>query len=162
MTVKRIKQEHPRAKIVLSEVTPFYRRDQEVRTCNELLHKELAEDNIFLVTLDNLRDESWSKFREDRKHIKENCVPIFASNLIAALRRAHNMVPRSDRQYHRKNGSAQQNYSYNPRPLMSNTIPKGPAIGQRLMNIAEGRNNIDPKQNLISKLADVIKCLQVW
>ena len=159
MTIKRIKQEHPQTKIVLSEVTPFYRRDQEVRVCNELLHKELVKYNVFLVSLNNLRDDSWSKFREDRKHIKENYVPIFASNLIAALKPAHNIAPRFDRRSQlRRDGPFQQN----PRPLMDNIIQNGPSIGQRLMNIADGRSNSDPKHTLISKLTDVIKCLQVW
>ena len=197
-TVNRIKQEHPSTKIVISEVTPFFARDQEVRTCNEELHKQLTAENIHVAKLDNLRDETWSKFRDDRKHIKQNCVPLFAGILIAALRRAHNMAPRNQRSQTRRDDVGNQRRHPNearfqnnhhdrppypshppqppqpphpPRPLMSNFIQNEPymtnttnhsiPIGHRLQSIAVGKP-IDPKQNLISKLTEVLKHLQVW
>lgn len=167
-TVNRIKMEHPTTKIVVCEVTPFYARDHEVRACNEELHKQLTSD-VYVVKLDNLRDESWSKFRDDGKHIKENCIALFAGNLIAALKRAHGIPPRNQRLQPGRRNEPSHSHNHNttqpppqqpppPQQLMNNRI-QYPAIDQRLQNIANGG---DPKQNLISKLTDVIKCLQVW
>ena len=68
--VQRIKVEHPSTKIVLSEITPFFARDYEVRECNAILHKALSIQDVYLVNLDRLRDAQWTKFRLDRKHIK--------------------------------------------------------------------------------------------
>ena len=177
-TVNRIKLEHPLTKIVVSEVTPRNDvRDSEVRACNSELHERLNDlENVFLVKLDNLRDETWSKYR-DVKHIKERCIPLFAATLKAGLRKAQNTF-RPNRQNYNRQG---ETLTYNNPPRHSNydsleaqhrpfgnssrqgNINSNVPINQRLLDISA--NNVthsSPKQTLIPKLADVIKCLEVW
>ena len=167
--VRRVQQEHPSTKVVLSEVTPFHDRDYEVRMCNATLHRELS-NIVHLVSLDSLRDDNWSMFRDDRKHIKEGCVGLFASLLIGALRAAHNMPPRNRNTTIQKN---QPHKSSTPQPLMSiplqqhrfseNHSRQNIPIGRRLQSIADGGNlGLGPKEAIMSKLTDLMKCLQGW
>ena len=164
-----MQQEHPSTKVVLSEVTPFHDQDYEVRMCNATLHRELS-NIVHLVSLDSLRDDNWSMFRDDRKHIKEGCVGLFASLLIGALRAAHNMPPRNRNTTTQKN---QPHKSSTPQPLMSiplqqhrfseNHSRQNIPIGRRLQSIADGGNlGLGPKEAIMSKLTDLMKCLQGW
>ena len=165
--VRRVQQEHPSTKIVLSEVTPYYNRDHEVRTCNSILHRELSK-SVYLVCLDSLRDNDWSNFRDDKKHIKEGCIRFFASLLIDSLRLAHGLPARI-----RNNNTFQRRQSQKPppQPLMSVPIQHSRyfenrsniPIGRRLQSIADGENlNHGPKHEMISKLSELMKCLQGW
>ena len=58
-----------------------------------------------------------------------------------------------------------------PAPLMQNIVPKPREqsrtetknnIGERLRGIANSSSEIDPKQNLISKLSDMLDCVKAW
>ena len=165
--VGRIKQEHPSTKIVISEITPFFARDEEVRICNGILHRELSGKGVLVVKLDRLRDETWSLFRLDRKHIKESKVPIFTKLLIDALRIVHDTPNR------RQNNTPPNREHQAAKPLMGKILPnplqsihptKQPApIGQRLQSIADGGvPEVDPKRTLISKLLEVVECVKGW
>ena len=167
--IGRIRQEHPETKIVLSEVTPYDARDREVRLCNGILHEELADANVRIVKLEPLRDAKWSKFRNDRKHVKVEHVKLFASLLIDSLKEAHGLPTR-----HQKHQTSSKHHQHKlPEPLMGKLIPMPPnqfkpnsqttPIGQRLQNIAYGSaNTVDRKQNLISKLVEFVQCLEGW
>ena len=167
--IGRIRQEHPETKIVLSEVTPYDARDREVRLCNGILHEELADANVRIVKLEPLRDAKWSKFRNDRKHVKVEHVKLFASLLIDSLKEAHGLPTR-----HQKHLTSSKHHQHkSPEPLMGKLIPMPPnqfkpnsqttSIGQRLQNIAYGSDNtVDRKQNLISKLVEFVQCLEGW
>ena len=161
---------HIPPEIVLSEITPYFARDRDVRQCNDVLHKELDDDNkVHIVKLDPLRNEKWSKFKSDRKHIKEEHVKLFASLLIDSLKEAHGLPTR-----HQKYLSANKHqHQKAPQPLMNNLISMPPyhnkstsyvtPIGQRLMNIADGSSvRVVQKQNMISKLTEFLKCLEGW
>ena len=165
--VRRVQQEHPSTKIVLSEVTPYHNRDHDVRTCNSILHRELS-NSVHLVSLDSLQDDDWSNFRDDRKHIKESSIRLFASLLIDALRLAHGLPARN-----RSNNAFQRRQPQKPppQPLMSVPIHHQPyfenrsriPIGRRLQSIADGENlSLGPKHEIMSKLTDLMKCLQRW
>ena len=166
--VGRIKQEHPSTKIVISEITPFYARDGEVRACNGILHRELFGKGVQLVKLERLRDETWSLFQLDRKHIKESKVPIFAKLLIDALRIVHDTPNR------RRQNNTPPNRAYpTATPLMGEILQnplqrirptkQSAPIGQRLQSIADGGvPKVDPKGNLISKLLEVVECVKGW
>ena len=168
-TVNRIKVEHPATKIVVSEVTPHYERDNEVQISNGELRKILNEkENVIIVTHDNLRDAHWTRFR-DKKHVKDTCGNIYAGNLKSGLRRAHNMP-----HYNRYNASNDENSSFVGRPNQDRLHQKVPIrsnnlalneqnnipIDRRLRRIADNNSSADPKQNLISKLNDVIKAIK--
>ena len=167
--IGRIRQEHPETKIVLSEVTPYEARDREVRLCNGILHEELADENVHIVKLEPLRDAKWTKFRKDRKHVKEEHVKLFASLLIDSLKEAHGLPTR-----HQKHLAASKHHHHkSPQALMDKLIPMPPhqskstiqttPIGHRLQNIAYGSvNTVDRKQNLLSKLVEFVQCLEDW
>ena len=83
--------------------------------CNARLRERFrGEPRIHLVNWDYLRDEEWSSFKSDRKHIKISATPFFAGGYIAALRRAHNLPPKNQRH----NTGHKKVY-----PLMDNLIP---------------------------------------
>ena len=48
------------------------------------------QDDIFVTVHKNLRDATWSMFR-DNKHIHEFKIPKFAANIIRALKMAYNI-----------------------------------------------------------------------
>ena len=165
--VGRIMQEHPSTKIVISEITPLYARDGEVRACNGILHRELSGKGVQLVKLERLRDETWSLFQLDRKHIKESKVPIFAKLLIDALRIVHDTP-------NRRQSNSPPNREYQAAKPLMGTILQNPLqrihptkqpvpIGQRLQSIADGGvPEVDPKRTLISKLLEVVECVKGW
>ena len=123
-----------------------------------------------MVKLDPLRDLTWFKFRDDGKHIKEEHVKLFASLLIDSLKEAHGLPTR----HQKKHASGQQHQHKTPLPLMGKiismpshqyqpTIVSTAPIGQRLQNIAGGSNGrVVQKQNLMSKLAELMTCLEGW
>ena len=116
-TVERIRYEHSTTKIVLGELTPYHERDKEVVSCNARLRERFrGESMVHLVNWDYLRDEEWSYFKPDRKHVKISATPFFAGGYIAALRRAHNLPPKNQR---RNTG----HQGVKPTPLMENRIP---------------------------------------
>ena len=169
--VNRIKVEHPTTKIVLSEVTQYKARDNEVQAYNEHLHSMLSEaENVTLVKHDNLRNETWSKFRDDGKHINHTSMNIFAGNLKGGLRRALNINRYNQSRTYREIQQDQNERLIppsQPKPLMSNMFAQprngtGVPINQRLLGISQNKQIRNPKQDLILKLNDVIKCLQVW
>ena len=88
--IHNIKVKYPEIKIIFSEITPRNDdRDHEVINCNKMLNEYAAtQENVFVAKHENLRDESYSFFR-DVKHIKEIKIPRFAANLKIALRKAH-------------------------------------------------------------------------
>ena len=89
-TIDKIRQKIPNVKIIMSEITPRTDdRDDEVMQCNELLHNYAYQhDDIFVTVHKNLRDATWSMFR-DNKHIHEFKIPKFAANIIRALKMAY-------------------------------------------------------------------------
>ena len=85
-----IKKKYPEIKIILSKVTPRKdEKDELVRECNVQLSELYDnEPSVFIVDHDNLRDENYSMLF-DTKHIHRRAVPLFASNIKRALRKAY-------------------------------------------------------------------------
>ena len=79
----------PGGKVIISEVTPRqFRKDKDVRQCNKHLAELLANNsNIILARHSNLRDDEWTFHKpNDDKHLKEDSIARFASNLKIAFR----------------------------------------------------------------------------
>ena len=161
-TIHRIRHEHPTTKIIWSEITPFHRRDKEVIECNKKLHEEQWDNNTIIATMDHLRDDSWSKFAEDRKHVKGTCVPVFAGSLIAAIRRVYKMPQKYERREPNRshqNHSGENNGQYSRVPYdytQSNTQqkPVNPLMSHILPNpYGDARNN--PGAPIQSRLTDM-------
>ena len=115
-----------------------------------------------MVKMDYLRDEKWSNFNEDYKHIKKSSTPLFAGGYIATLRRVYNLPPKNERLNRRATG-------VQPTPLMQNTLSHPPLaskpyIGDRLRRIANDNGSAQgyPKQDLIAQLKGVLECVQTW
>jgi hypothetical protein len=129
-TVERIYLEHPTTKIVLGEVTPCHKLDKEILSCNTHLRERFRGESIQLVSWDYLRDDDWSYFKPDKKHIKVSATPFFAGGYIAALQRAHNLPQKKHRTNndHRNRDSDGRGYQQsatgydNATPLMQNMI----------------------------------------
>ena len=81
---------YPGIKIICSEITPRkVRRDTEMLQCNKLLNGYASSmGNIYVAHHSNLRDETYSNLY-DIKHLKENIIPRFASNIKRALISVH-------------------------------------------------------------------------
>ena len=96
MVIDQIRRKIPNAKIIMSEITPRTDdRDIEVQLCNTLLHDYAQQHDDIIVTVHkNLRDATWSMFR-DTQHIHEMKVPKFAANIIRALKEAYNITNKS-------------------------------------------------------------------
>ena len=90
--VQRLKETLPDVKIVISEVTPRkLNRDNQVQVCNEHLHVYFDPmENVTIAEHSNLRTTDW-EFHEDDKHLKQDSISEFASNLKSALRQALNI-----------------------------------------------------------------------
>ncbi len=90
-TVERIQNEYPHVKVILSEITPRMDDDgldREVKDCNKLLNDYVnVSETIFIARNSNLRDRKF--FLPDGKHLKQNSIARFASNIKWALRRAY-------------------------------------------------------------------------
>ena len=90
-TAERIQSMYPDVKVIVSEVTPRMDSedlDKEVKECNELLNDFVKQsENTFIVRNSNLRDRKF--FLDDGKHLKQNTIARFASNIKWALRRAY-------------------------------------------------------------------------
>ena len=88
--IETLKTKYPGIKIILCELTPRKDdRDTAVIECNKLISTLCAEDEtLFLVEHNNLRDENYSKLY-DTKHIHKRVIPLFASNIKRALRKAY-------------------------------------------------------------------------
>ena len=89
-TINDINIKFPGIKIILSQITP--RKDEIDRAVVEyntlLVNLYEYEPNIFIVDHNNLRDENYSMLF-DNKHIHRRAVPLFASNIKKALRKAY-------------------------------------------------------------------------
>ena len=88
-------------KIILSEITP--RNDDKDEAVIEF-NKQLFDiydkkTDIFLVYHHNLRDNNYSK-HYDEKHIHKRAVPLFASNIKKALRKAYGIEKQNYIRYH--------------------------------------------------------------
>ena len=130
-TVERIYLEHPTTKIVLGEVTPCHNLDKEVVLCNTRLRERFRGESVQLVNWDYMRDDDWSYFKPDKKHVKVSATPFFAGAYIAALRRAHNLPQKKSRSSNGRPNrdvtgrvAQQSTTGYdNATPLMQNIIP---------------------------------------
>ena len=177
-TVERIRREHPTTKIVLGEITPYNERDAEVITCNGVLRNRIQGDMIQLVKMDHLRDESWSNFNADKKHIKETSTAFFAGAYIAALRRAYNLPPKNERRKHeelrrrstdqpiqqRRSGfdnATQLMQNIQSKPFHAGRTPNT-SIGDRLRRIANTSPQVRSKHDLIAELSGMLECVQTW
>ena len=91
--INQIKTKYPDIKIILCEITPRKdNRDEEVIKCNRMFNTYASsQQGIYLAHHSNLRDETYSLFR-DNKHIKGYKIVKFAANIKRALRVAR--VPR--------------------------------------------------------------------
>ena len=94
--ISQIRFKIPNVKIIMSEITPRNdQRDLEGQLCNSLLHDYAIQNQDIIVTVHkNLRDPSWTMFR-DTKHIREMKLPKFAANIIRALKEAYNITDKS-------------------------------------------------------------------
>ena len=72
----------PHIIVVISEITPRNdNKETDVLTCNQLLAESVKHlSKTFLVKHDNLRDESWSNYK-DTKHIQKESIGFFAFNI---------------------------------------------------------------------------------
>ncbi len=103
--VKSIRSKAPDAKIIVSEVTPRQlNRDNEVIICNEHLHSYSIPLDFTIATHSNLRDNKFF-VPKDNKHLNEEKIGVFASNLKTALRKAINFRRKTnlDTNFRRKN-----------------------------------------------------------
>ena len=155
----------------MSEVTPRNdNRDTEVCLCNDELHRRLTDlENIYIVRQENLRDDTWSKYR-DEKHINDRWIPLYAGNLKSGLMKAQNKELRHKRHTHFRQDNT-FNYPTSSsealyRPHFENNLRPNTndnPVNHRLLNISQNNaTQMDAKQTLISKLSNVIKCLEGW
>ena len=88
--IHQIRTKYPTVKIIFSEITPRNDdKDGEVIVCNRMLNSYAnTQTDIFIAHHENLRDETFSLYR-DNKHICDRNIPKFAANLKNALRRAY-------------------------------------------------------------------------
>ena len=141
-TTNRIRREYPNVKIIINEVTPRNDdRDGEVKKCNEAIHSKTRNlDYVFITQQSHLRNNSWSRFY-DEKHIKRTCIPIYVASLKKGLRWAYS--------------------------LRSNDVTNGNgkiSLARNLRNTAgyETDRSVDYdkfKESLIIKIADTIRQL---
>ena len=89
--VKRTSQ----IKVIISEIPPRKSKDEQVELCNEHLHTYFDPmEGVIMASHTNLRSEDW-QFYEDDKHLKQDSIAKFASNLKTALREALGIKLRS-------------------------------------------------------------------
>ena len=79
--INQLKTRYPGIKIIMCEITPppppprDDERDEEVLKCNRMMNSYVSsQENIYVAYHSNLRDETFSLFR-DNKHIKESKIP---------------------------------------------------------------------------------------
>ena len=95
--IDQIRLKYPGIKIIIGEATPRKdERDDEVKQYNNLL-KDFASDNadITVAIHENLRDPTWSLYY-DSKHIHEQKIAKYASNLIRALKQSYKINNKSE------------------------------------------------------------------
>ena len=148
--IYQIKVKYPGIKIIFCEVTPRNdERDEEVIRCNQMVNAYVStQENIYIAHHSNLRDETYSLFR-DNKHIKEYKIAKYASNIKRALRAAYGIQPTNSRErtlnksYQPHNSNTYQSYSNVYQPRQDNTtstrpgfLQMKPDISSRLQDIA--------------------------
>ena len=168
----------PGIKIIISEITPRCDdRDCEVIICNKMLNSFVdTKENIFIARHSNLRDETFSMFR-DIKHIQKTKIAKFASNLKIALRKAYGVkstrFSRKEEYTGIKNHLQSRTLLQNHTPLQSHMLDTGlndihqhnTDINNRLFSIANvnnprnqerdnAGNGMDTNQNLKSKIVE--------
>ena len=83
--INQLKTKYPGIKIIMCEITPRDDERDEVLKCNRTMNSYVSsQENIYVSYHPNLRDETFSLFR-DNKHIKESKIPKFASNIKRAM-----------------------------------------------------------------------------
>ena len=77
----------------MNKITPRKdEKDKSVIECNNLLVSLYEkEPYVFLVDHDNLRDENYSMYF-DNKHIHRRAIPLFAANIKKSLRKAYEIA----------------------------------------------------------------------
>ena len=103
-TIRFVRQTYPHIKIIISEVTPRKdNRDAEVIVCNEKLNESVKEmENVTIINHYNLRDDDMTMFM-DAKHIKEECISKYASNIKIGLRKAFGITRTPNTDYNNRN-----------------------------------------------------------
>ena len=104
-TAERIQSMYPDVKVIVSEVTPRMDSedlDKEVKVCNELLNDFVNQsEHTFIVRNSNLRDRKF--FLEDGKHLRQNTIARFASNI--KMGPSSGIWDKVDEYYNEYNGS---------------------------------------------------------
>ena len=92
-TIQLLKIKYDGIKIIISEITQRKNdKDKVVIECNRILSGICKdESNMFLISHDNLRDDTYSKLY-DTKHIHYRAVGLFVSNIKQEMRKAYGIV----------------------------------------------------------------------
>ena len=119
--VSKIKNKWENIKFIISEITPRRdHRDNDVIEFNDLLFTYAKNrDDTTIAFHHNLRDSNWSMFH-DAKHIRQEKIPIFAANIIRALKKSYNIREKSELFTNTQPST--------PTPLMSKFIPLPAAL----------------------------------
>ena len=88
--VTELRHTYPGIKVILAEVTPrMDDKDQAVEEINVLINNyKNTTENIYIIKNSNLRDPKFF-YPNDSKHIRKNCIGLFASNIKRGLRAAY-------------------------------------------------------------------------
>ena len=88
--ILKLKSKFPQVKIIVGEITPRQdTRDEIVKDANVLINRLVKQErNVFVIRNSNLRNSGFT-YHEDNKHISEDCIAKFASNIKHALRVAY-------------------------------------------------------------------------
>ena len=147
--VRRIQQNLPNVKVVVSEVTPRQlHRDEEVIRCNAALHAALnGTEGVTIAKHSNLRNDRWSfHIKGDDKHFSEISIARLASNLKNTFREAigHRSSPRkriSDKKKTHSEGGGRKTYSQGEQNNVSEDMSFKQKLLQFLQNCWTGLNS---------------------
>ena len=109
--VLQLKNNVPKLKIVISEITPRkVNKDDQVQICNKLLHTYFDQmDDVTIATHSSLRTDDW-KFCDDDKHLAQKSIGKFARNLKTGLRAALGIqLSNKDKKAEKKKGKTIRN-----------------------------------------------------
>lgn len=109
--IQLLKNKYIGIKIIISEITPRKDgKDKDVIECNRILADICnGDENVFLISHENLRDSSYSKLY-DTKHIHYRAIGLFVSNIKQTLRKAYGIIYDRTKVQQRKHNSKPNHY----------------------------------------------------
>ena len=147
--INEIRTKFPGIKLVISEITPRRdARDAEVKKFNSLLNSfAVNEGDVTVINQSNLRDPTWSMYSDD-KHIRENKIAKYASNIIRSLKTAYKINNKNELFTNYDN---KRRFQHVQPPSQSNHVFGNTHTGNR-WNSSFSNN---PSQNLTEKLKSI-------